>query len=76
MNETDCVFFQLYRFWMFFSHLGWYWVVLPSLMFLTSVGTSLNAAKTAPVIIIGNFSPFAHSYRHALRPWNHSLVYD
>ncbi|KAF9447766.1 hypothetical protein P691DRAFT_730862 [Macrolepiota fuliginosa MF-IS2] len=31
----------LYRFWMFFARMGWYWVILPCLMFLASVALSL-----------------------------------
>lgn len=33
--------FLLYRFWMFFSHFGWWWTILPNLMFLASFTLSL-----------------------------------
>ncbi|XP_006455950.1 hypothetical protein AGABI2DRAFT_180778 [Agaricus bisporus var. bisporus H97] len=31
----------LYRFWMFFSPSGWYWVIVPSTMFVATVALSL-----------------------------------
>ncbi|KAF9447761.1 hypothetical protein P691DRAFT_638943, partial [Macrolepiota fuliginosa MF-IS2] len=33
--------FLLYRFWMFFARYGWYWTVLPNLVFLASFTLSL-----------------------------------
>ncbi|KAF5347356.1 hypothetical protein D9756_009967 [Leucocoprinus leucothites] len=33
--------FLLYRFWMFFARFGWWWTVLPNLMFLASFTLSL-----------------------------------
>ncbi|KAJ3574045.1 hypothetical protein NP233_g2016 [Leucocoprinus birnbaumii] len=33
--------FLLYRFWMFFARFGWWWTILPNLMFLASFTLSL-----------------------------------